>query len=168
MQNIRSRGFTLIELLVVIAIIGILSAVVLASLNSARSKGNDAAVKSNMSTIQVQAELYYDSNSSRYGSAAVAGVDCGGTFTANTMLADPTITSALAATKSANGAAALYCNLPATGASYAIATPLKTAGFWCLDSTGVARSTQGTGATPYTGLTGATGALTNNTDTTCN
>ncbi|PIS43439.1 pilus assembly protein, partial [Candidatus Kaiserbacteria bacterium CG08_land_8_20_14_0_20_50_21] len=33
-QN-RSRGFTLIELLVVIAIIGILSAVVLASLNTA-------------------------------------------------------------------------------------------------------------------------------------
>lgn len=33
------RGFTLIELLVVIAIIGILSAVVLGSFNTAREKG---------------------------------------------------------------------------------------------------------------------------------
>ena len=61
-----SRGFTLIELLVVIAIIGILSSVVLASLNTARSKGNDAAVRSNLANARAQAELFYDDNGGHY------------------------------------------------------------------------------------------------------
>lgn len=59
-----SRGFTLIELLVVIAIIGILSSVVLASLNSARKKGRDARRISDVKQIQLALELYYDTNQS--------------------------------------------------------------------------------------------------------
>jgi prepilin-type N-terminal cleavage/methylation domain-containing protein len=58
----KTRGFTLIELLVVIAIIGILSSVVLASLNSARQKGRDARRISDIKQIQLALELYYDAN----------------------------------------------------------------------------------------------------------
>ncbi len=54
-----SRGFTLIELLVVIAIIGILSSVVLASLNSGRQKSRDARRISDVKQIQTALELYY-------------------------------------------------------------------------------------------------------------
>lgn len=73
-----SRGFTLIELLVVIAIIGILSSVVLASLNSARKKGRDARRIADLKQLQLALELYYDSQQS-YPATAAGGV-AGGTM----------------------------------------------------------------------------------------
>lgn len=59
-----NRGFTLIELLVVIAIIGILSSVVLASLNDARQKSRDAKRIADVKQLQLALELYFDSNGS--------------------------------------------------------------------------------------------------------
>lgn len=56
----RRRGFTLIELLVVISIIGLLSSVVLASLNSARTKSKDAAVKAEARQLVSLFGLSYD------------------------------------------------------------------------------------------------------------
>jgi prepilin-type N-terminal cleavage/methylation domain-containing protein len=61
-QISRARGFTLIELLVVIAIIGLLSAVVLASLNSARTKSRDARRLADLKQLQTALELYYSDN----------------------------------------------------------------------------------------------------------
>ena len=74
MKNTIQQGFTLIELLVVIAIIGILSSVVLASLNTARAKGADAAVKSNLNNMRAQAELFYDTGQTYAGVCADANM----------------------------------------------------------------------------------------------
>ncbi len=74
MTHTTKRGFTLIELLVVIAIIGILSSVVLASLNSARMKSRDARRVADLKQLQTALELYYDSNQSYPTGTTISGV----------------------------------------------------------------------------------------------
>lgn len=74
MNTVSKRGFTLIELLVVIAIIGILSSVVLASLNSARRKGRDARRVADLKQLQLALELYYDANGAYPAAISVANL----------------------------------------------------------------------------------------------
>ena len=62
----KRHGFTLIELLVVIAIIGILSSIVMTSLNGAREKARDSARLSDIRQIQVALELYHGQNGNEY------------------------------------------------------------------------------------------------------
>src|SRR3954466_2692179 len=123
MKNFYKKGFTLIELLVVIAIIGILSSIVLASLNTARNKGVDAAVKGNVNSIRSQAAIYQD-GSSNFGTGAGA-----------TVCEDSSVKQALTATLSA-GSQSSGCTASTTypSASYVAWGQLKTDGtiYYCV------------------------------------
>jgi prepilin-type N-terminal cleavage/methylation domain-containing protein len=139
------RGFTLIELLVVIAIIGILASVVLASLNSARAKGADAAVKGGMANMAAQIELYYDNNGNTYGPAGGTGAaTCTAASSGSTgtgAFGDPVVIQALnqIAKNSASGtggASPVTCNTDAGGQAWAMSTNLKGGGTWCVDNNG--------------------------------
>ena len=137
---VRHKGFTLIELLVVIAIIGGLAAVVSAALNNARARGNDAAIKSNLSSIRTQAELFYAVNGD-YG-VDFAAADC--PTTGSTMFAlDGTIQNALggSALFSTPQCAADNASAAAGDAtSWAISAGLSGGVFWCVDATGFSGS----------------------------
>jgi prepilin-type N-terminal cleavage/methylation domain-containing protein len=136
----QNRGFTLIELLVVIAIIGILSAVVLASLNTARSKGSDAAIMADVTGIRTQAAIYYTDHNNYGSNGATPSADCADVAT---VFGDPTVTNQMAGAVKANGGNALSCYVSAKGAAYAISSPLVATptAFFCVDSTGVSTTT---------------------------
>ncbi len=137
----KTRGFTLIELLVVIAIIGILSSVVLASLNSARNKGSDAKIKAQLSGLRAAAEVYYDNTSNSYGTAVTGstaaatriGPGCGEAMFISTEVAPYTLLTNFPSASDAG-------RCTSSGTAYAVSAELSgTNSFWCVDSTGASK-----------------------------
>jgi prepilin-type N-terminal cleavage/methylation domain-containing protein len=153
----KNKGFTLIELLVVIAIIGVLASVVLASLNTARAKGADAAIKSNLANLRAQAEMNYDS----YGCYAASAV-CSGTVpavytaaacaqTANTVFADSKFYAGVTAALTSSGGFGA-CSSTVGGGAWSAGVVLKTdtvgSTAWCVDSSGASKMIYAAGTAP--------------------
>jgi hypothetical protein len=119
----------------IIPAIGILSSIVLASLNTSRYTGANNAIKANLANVRAEAALYYDNNSRSYGTPQSSS--CANT--AGTLWSDPIMQSTISAITYANSAP--VCN-SVTGA-WAISAALKVAeagsSYWCVDSTGVSK-----------------------------
>ena len=123
--------------MVVIAIIGILASVVLASLNSARNKNADAAIKSELNQARTEAELYYISNNGSYLAVCDSASDTSNPKGINAMVLSAAKTSGLVAI-TANGTGSITtatCNASAN--AWAAEVPLKTVAnsVYCVDST---------------------------------
>ena len=62
-------GFTLIELLIVIVILGVLAGIVVFSVRGITDRGDEAACKANLKTVEIAVEAYYAKNGSIPGHA---------------------------------------------------------------------------------------------------
>ncbi len=135
-------GFTLIELLVVVAIVGILASITLGYLDSAKKKGDDTAVKSNLATMRSVAEIFFLDNLNSYLPAG------GSTFSIATCPSyNPSGTSMLSKDKviAAAIAEAVYrgngssCYNSANIWAVAVGLKLTPNTSWCVDVAGTAK-----------------------------
>ena len=119
----KKRGFTLMELLVVVAIIGILAAIVMVSLNTARNKGKNGAVKAQMAQLRSAAEMFSEDNSGSFTGWCADGE-----------------TAKISAGVVNSGGASFSCNESSSAWAAEAALAGTAAGYWCVDSSGASKA----------------------------
>ncbi|MDR3571019.1 MAG: type II secretion system protein, partial [Candidatus Pacebacteria bacterium] len=124
----KAKGFTLIELLVVIAIIGLLASIILASLNSARGKGKDTRIMSDISEMRSKIEAEASVN----GQYSVGSNYC--ITAANTIGSSGSCSSLVGDITAQGGAFAAQAS--SSGFSLYTTSPLSTGAYYCVDSRG--------------------------------
>ena len=139
----KNKGFTLIELLVVIAIIGILSSIVLVSMNSTRNKAKDARVQADMAQVRTLAESLYDGSTYPGTFVTPANEDVGCTKVTAVdsnlyALASDTVAQIPVST-CVGSADELIITKCATNSKYVASIKLPTGTYWCVDSSGISK-----------------------------
>ena len=95
----------------------------------------DAAIKSDLSTVQVQAEIYYGgAGKNSYGTQSWS---FGATSCKGGMFKDSTVAKSLSSADSANGSGRVACY--AGGSDYLVGAELSSGDWWCIDSSGSSR-----------------------------
>jgi len=117
----------------VIAIIGILAAVVLASLNDARQSGSDASIQQSLGNARSQAEIVYNRNGDFSDSAVCSDSQIAQLVTAAAEASDA---GGATTTSGVDASSAAVCRDADT--TWAIAAPLSSSSTvaWCVDSAG--------------------------------
>lgn len=139
--TMRSSGFTLIELLVVIAIIGMLSSIVLASMNTARTKAADSALQAQLTALRTTAETNYPDGSGGYDSLCAPGT---ASYTQFSNAVKDTNTAGNSMCLSSGTEGLIYSGtvavIPKTATPYqwAASVLMRTGYYFCVDYTGAA------------------------------
>ena len=143
----KQSGFTLIELLVVIAVIGVLAAVIVGSLSTARDKGRDKAIISDLLNARTEMQSYFGTYGYAVSGSTAIAANCpiSGSPFANGFLQPRVIEILTHANAQTNGTTSgslsnVFC--AGSGINWAIASALKTTRntkAWCVDSTGASK-----------------------------